>query len=240
MRKIDLRTKITKLVILPLIVLIWILTGCKGENLITKNCPESILDERDGKEYSVVLIGEQCWMAQNLNIGIKINIPGSQTNNGTIEKYCYDNLETNCDIYGGLYQWNEMMHYRTAEVIRGICPTGWHLPTDTEWIILSTYLGGYRVAGGKMKTNGTIDEGTGLWYSPNTGASNSSGFSGLPAGDYLSGSFNYQGSHSYFWSATQYSSGTSWSRYLFYSNGALDRYNVDQSYGFSVRCLKDN
>jgi uncharacterized protein (TIGR02145 family) len=60
----------------------------------------------------------------------------NQTDNGTIEKYCFDNTETNCDVYGGLYQWNEMMQYSTAPGVKGICPTGWHLPTDAEWCTL--------------------------------------------------------------------------------------------------------
>ena len=83
-----------------------------------------ITDTRDGQEYSTVQIGSQCWMAENLNIGIMI--PGANTmgNNEEIEKYCYNNDESNCDIYGGLYQWNEMMQYTTTPGVQGICPTG--------------------------------------------------------------------------------------------------------------------
>jgi uncharacterized protein (TIGR02145 family) len=206
---------------------------------ITWSCGDQLVDIRDGKTYETLPIGTQCWMKQNLNIGIRIAGTSTQTNNGTIEKYCYNNSESNCNVYGGLYQWNEMMQYSTFEGVQGICPTGWHVPTDAEWTVLSTYLGGETVAGGKMKTTGTIEAGTGLWYSPNTGATNESGFSGLPAGGYYSGSFSDQGSYSDFWSATQYSSGGSWGRYLDCSNGALARGSYSQSNGLSVRCLKD-
>lgn len=203
------------------------------------SCGLPITDARDAKTYNTVQIGTQCWMAQNLNVGTLIAGENNQTNNETIEKYCYNNSDAQCDIYGGLYQWNEMMQYSTIEGVQGICMTGWHLPTDAEWTTLSTYLGGESVAGGKMKSTGTIEAGTGLWYSPNTDATNSSGFSGLPAGIYYLGSFNYQVSDSNFWSATQSSSGNSWYRDLNYSNGALLRNDINQSSGFSVRCLKD-
>ncbi len=126
-------------------------------------------------------------------------------NNSIIEKYCYNNSTANCDIYGGLYQWNEMMQYTTTPGAQGICPaTGWHLPTDAEWTILTTFLGGEGIAGGKMKTTGTIEAGTGLWYAPNTGATNESGFTALPGG-YRSdnGDFDGLGYYAYFWSSTE-------------------------------------
>ena len=94
-------------------------------------------------------------MAENLNVGTRINGSGSQTNNSTIEKYCYDDNEANCTTYGGLYQWDESMQYSTMPGVQGICPTGWHLPTDAEWTTLTTYLGGEGIAGGKKKETGT-------------------------------------------------------------------------------------
>ena len=97
--------------------------ACNGET--------SILYET--RTYSIVSIGTQCWMAENLNVGTRIDGVNDQTNNSTLEKYCYDDLESNCDIYGGLYQWDEMMQYSTAPGVQGICPPGWHLPTDEEW-----------------------------------------------------------------------------------------------------------
>jgi len=99
-----------------------------------------------------------------------INGTEGMSNNWLIEKYCYDNNSDNCDEYGGLYQWNEMMEYTTTPGVQGICPTGWHLPTINEWTLLVDYLGGMTVAGGKMKETGTVH-----WRTPNIGATNESG-----------------------------------------------------------------
>jgi uncharacterized protein (TIGR02145 family) len=207
-------------------------------------CGGSLIDSRDGQSYNTVLIGTQCWMAENLNVGTKINSTQSgyqQQDNGTIEKYCNNNDEANCDVYGGLYEWPEAMQYVTTDGAQGICLDGWHLPTDGEWATLSDYLGGSSVAGGKMKSTGTIEEGTGLWYSPNTGANNSSGFSGLPGGYryYLDGSFSGLGSFGYFWSSSQGSTNNAWSRFLYFYNANVNQYYIVKDSGFSVRCLKD-
>ncbi|MCD4680222.1 MAG: hypothetical protein K8S00_07525, partial [Bacteroidales bacterium] len=132
-------------------------------------CGKPFTDLRDGQAYNTVQIGDQCWMAENLNIGERISSSMNQTNNGVIEKYCINN-PGNCDEYGGFYQWNEMMEYSTIAGSQGICPNGWHVPTYDEWTILYSYLGGYEVAGGKMKESGTLH-----WLPPNTGATNESG-----------------------------------------------------------------
>ncbi|MBK7215160.1 MAG: fibrobacter succinogenes major paralogous domain-containing protein [Bacteroidales bacterium] len=128
------------------------------------------------KIYRTIQIGNQCWLKDNLNIGSRINGSLDQTDNGIIEKYCYNNLESNCDNYGGLYQWGETMNYSTSEGSKGICPDGWHIPRDIEWIALRIYLGGIDTAGGKMK-----EPRNSHWHSPNTGATNSSGFLLSPA-----------------------------------------------------------
>ncbi len=132
-------------------------------------CGDIIFDSRNEQVYNTVLIGNQCWISENLNIGMRIDGVNNQTNNGILEKYCYNNIEDSCDVYGGLYQWDEMMQYTTTEGVQGICPTGWHLPTDDEWRSLDVFLG-TEVAGGKMKEIGTTH-----WNSPNTGATNTSG-----------------------------------------------------------------
>jgi uncharacterized protein (TIGR02145 family) len=193
-----------------------------------------------GQTYNTVQIGSQCWLKENLNIGTMISGSSEQTNNGVIEKYCYNNDVSNCAVYGGLYQWNEMMQYVTTAGTQGICPSGWHIPTDAEWTTATTYLGGEGVAGGKMKTTGTIQAGTGLWYSPNTAATNESGFSAVPAGyRNTSGSFYIIGNLGYWWSSTEYSTSSAWGRHLYYYDGNVYSYYDYKYYGFSVRCLRD-
>jgi len=136
-------------------------------------CGSPIIDNRDEKLYATAQIGEQCWMAENLNVGARINGVNNQTDNSTIEKYCYNNIDANCDIYGGLYQWDEMMGYTSTQGVQGICPTtgGWHLPTDADYNLLIDFLGGATVAGGKMKSTGNLGAGTGLWP-PNSNGTN--------------------------------------------------------------------
>ncbi len=198
-------------------------------------CGSSFIDQRDGKTYTTVQIGTQCWMKQNLNIGTRINGTSNQTNNGTIEKYCNNNTELKCTTYGGLYQWNEIMGYTTTPGVQGICPDGWHLPTDAEWTALTTYLGGEGVAGGKMKETGTTH-----WNSPNTGATNSSGFTGLPGGYRgLYGAFTNIGDYGYFWSSSEYSTPDAWNRFLGYYSAWVYRGYYNKGNGYSVRCLRD-
>lgn len=108
----------------------------------------------DGKSYGTVEIGTQCWMDKNLNIGTRIDGSQDQTDNELIEKYCYDDSEGQCNSFGGLYQWDELMAFNTGESTQGICTVGWHIPSHPEWTALVTYLGGTGVAGGKMKEVG--------------------------------------------------------------------------------------
>lgn len=100
----------------------WISIWNTGDSITVWSCGYSIIDSRDGQTYNTVLIGTQCWMAENLNIGTMINGSSDQTDNATIEKYCYNNKTANCDTYGGLYQWTEMMQYVMTEGAQGICP----------------------------------------------------------------------------------------------------------------------
>jgi len=203
-------------------------------------CPGTPTVIYEGKTYNTVQIGTQCWLKENLNVGTRID--GSQIQdptNGIKEKYCYDNQESNCDIYGGLYQWNEMMQGSTTPGAQGICPSGWHIPTDAEWTILTTYLGGEGIAGGKMKSTGTIEAGTGLWYSPNTGATNESGFTGVPAGTNHIFTFSYVGSFGHLCCSSEYNSDLAWYRRLRYGGSNVNRDVIYKSDGSSVRCLRD-
>ncbi|MCK4664497.1 MAG: hypothetical protein KAT68_16630 [Bacteroidales bacterium] len=199
-------------------------------------CPGIPIVIYGGQVYNTVLIGSQCWLKENLNIGTRINSSQDQTDNGIIEKYCYDDNESKCDEYGGLYQWDEMMQYTTQQGIQGICPNGWHIPTDDEWTTLTDYLGGSNVAGGKMKEIDTVH-----WNSPNTGATNESGFTGLPGGSryYTSGSFHHLGGSGTFWSSSEYIFSSAWSRSLGYGSDGVYRDHDGKGHGISVRCIKD-
>ena len=213
-------------------------------------CPGIPTITYEGQVYNTVLIGEQCWLKENLNVGIMINSSQYQQNNGIIEKYCYDNDPANCDTYGGLYQWNEVMQYVTIEGAQGICPEGWYIPTDDDWKILegtvdSQFGVGDPIwdqfawrgfdAGGNLKETGTTH-----WYSPNTGATNFSGFTALPGGARSYPSFQNLGINGSWWSSTESVSGQlARMRALNYSEAKAGRYSDGQSIGDSVRCLKD-
>jgi len=207
----------------------------------------SFLDSRDNQFYKTVTIGTQTWMAENLNFGTRIDGVSNQDSNSIIEKYCYSDSLANCTTYGGLYQWDEMMQYTTTPGTQGVCPTGWHLPTDTEWKTLEMELGmtqsqanttGHRgtdqasqLAGNEpIWANGGLDQ---------NGAFGSSGFAGLPAGSRSpSGSFINSPFGGYFWSSSE-GGGGAWSRYLIFDNPKVYRHDDNKSYGFSVRCVQD-
>ena len=189
----------------------------------------------EGQVYHTIVIGNQCWLDENLNVGIMINGDFNQTNNDTIEKYCYDNNPSNCTIYGGLYQWDEMMQYTYSAGVQGICPDGWHIPSNYEWTLLTNFLGGVNLAGGKLK-----EEGTAHWNPPNTGANNWSGFTALAGGyRYIDSTFVDFKSSGNFWAAT--GSGPVESKYIYlsYQFENLFYKSFPKSVGFSVRCLKD-
>ncbi len=211
------------------------------------SCGQAITDLRNGKTYQTVQIGNQCWMAENLNLGFRINGSINQENNSTVEKYCSLDNESNCDVYGGLYQWSEAVQYLNGATnttswspaptgnVQGVCPTGWHLPNDSELTALTSFLGGINVAGGRMKETGTTH-----WALPNTGATNSSGFTGLPGGDRSTNSCFYSlTTRGSFWSATENSATKAWERHLGFNYESVARYGEDKTYGFSVRCIKN-
>jgi uncharacterized protein (TIGR02145 family) len=144
----------------------------------------------------------------------------------TSNSWWYENSSANGDIYGRLYTWDAALN---------ACPSGWHLPSDAEWTVLTDYLGGEDVAGGKMKEAGTAH-----WYLPNTDATNSSGFTALPGGyRNTNGNFNNLGRYGVWWSATEYGSTSAWDRDLYYATGPVDRSGSNKVDGFSVRCVRD-
>jgi uncharacterized protein (TIGR02145 family) len=200
-----------------------------------------------GQTYHFVVIGTQCWMTTNLNIGVAILGSQDQTNNSVIEKFCYDNLTNNCNVYGGLYQWAELVQYLNGATnttswspiptgnVQGICPSSTHLPDFVEWEILSTYLGGDNHAGGILKETGTVH-----WASPNTAASDSKGFMALPGGhSTLTSGFDGITLYGYFWSGSNWNSTNAHGRYLQYNSAGLDWNSFDKNYGFSCRCVRD-
>lgn len=200
----------------------------------------TLYDARDGQTYKTVKIGDQWWMAENLNVGLSIDCLDSLTDNGIIEKKCPGGIEDNCKIYGGLYSWDEMMQYHPSDdgsigSVQGVCPSGWHIPTKNEWEILLFSLGGESIAGGKLKEEGIIH-----WDSPNLGATNSSGFTALPA-EY---SCWDPGTSAAFWSATENISDEDrvWNISLHYKMSSVnwdDGGGANKNWEFSVRCIKD-
>jgi uncharacterized protein (TIGR02145 family) len=212
--------------------------------------PGNGVTDIDGTVYTSIIINGQEWMQQNLAVTKYRNgdpIPTGLDNttwlNTTAGAYAiYDNDPANDVTYGKLYNW-----YAVNDS-RGLCPTGWHVPSDAEWTTLINYLdpnaaGGDvfpNIAGGKMKSTGTIENGDGLWYSPNEQATNESGFTGLPGGyRYNFGSYFTIGLNGYWWSSTEYYSSYAWYRILGCSNSDVSRDNGNKRYGFSVRCLRD-
>jgi uncharacterized protein (TIGR02145 family) len=218
-------------------------------NFAPFTCGKSFADVRDFKLYNSVLIGSQCWMTQNLNVGNRIDGNATMLDNGVIEKYCNSNLESNCDLYGGLYQWTEMMQYSTTPGTQGICTPGWHLPTDNEWKILEGTvdtqfgvgdpvwdLSGDRGmdAGGKLKATGTV-----YWVFPNTGATNATGFTALGGGARnTDGSFPGFQIYGRFWTSTE-SSTLAYRHVLNAARADIARDAANKFFGLSVRCLKD-
>jgi uncharacterized protein (TIGR02145 family) len=211
-------------------------------------CGDPFTDPRDEQTYETVEIGDQCWIAENLNIGTMINGGSNMTNNGIIEKYCFNNDPANCEIYGGLYQWNEMMDYVTVSATQGICPEGWYLPTDFEWKVLEgTVDSQYPVGDPEWDDTGWrgYDAGENLksttyWYQ-NTGT-DLFGFTALPGGYYhgANGTFNNLTNSGFFWSSSEYSSSDTWHRYFYFNNDKVVRNNSNKGLGYSVRCLQDN
>ncbi len=198
------------------------------------NSNEETVFDIDGNVYHTVTIGTQVWMIENLkttkyNDGTIIPLETDQAAwyNLNAPGYCWYNNDENAnkDVYGALYNWHAL---NTGK----LCPVGWHVPSDEEWTILIDYLGDEQVAGGKMKESGTTH-----WASPNTGATNSSGFTGLPAG-FRGASGFIIGMAALFWCSTECDINSAWTRYLQSENAAAGRNNGGKYHVFSVRCLR--
>jgi len=141
----------------------------------------------------------------------------------------YDNDQLSNAKYGALYNWFAVNDNR------GLCPAGWRVPNETDWVTLKSYLGGYLVSGGKMKSVSS------LWSSPNADATNISGFSALPAGCRKSScEFLYKGDSGFWWSSTEFSGTFSHSRQVEWDEAELIHYySYEKHHGFSVRCVRE-
>jgi uncharacterized protein (TIGR02145 family)/uncharacterized repeat protein (TIGR02543 family) len=197
---------------------------------IRANFQQAITDQRDGQVYRIVTIGTQTWMAENLNWA------GDNGNLGA----CYNNSASNCNTYGRLYNWHTVMAGSPSSSSspsgrRGICPVGWHVPSDAEWMTLVNF----------VSTNGTGgDAGTRLksttgWSSDGNGTDNF-GFSALPGGiSYGGDTFHYGGRHGRWWCATEDNASDAWYRYINWDFSNVGRYRLDKGLMSSLRCLAD-
>ena len=215
------------------------------------NSSEGQVTDYDGNVYETVEIGDQIWMAENLKTthyadGTLLidgtGITGDFSDDYTSKYFFwYNDNVSNRDIYGALYTWAAAMNgvgssNTNPSNVQGVCPDGWHLPSDAEWTQLTDYLGGTEIAGGKMKATGTN-----YWWSPNEGATNESGFSGLPGGNRgPSGSMDEAlGENGKFWSTTKTEPGRAMNRRLMYGNAEVDEDSDPMDNGLSVRCVKN-
>jgi uncharacterized protein (TIGR02145 family) len=207
------------------------------KSFTTKNDNITTVTDIDGNIYHTITIGTQIWMVENLKTTKYRNgdpIPNvadnTQWNNLTTDAYCnYNNDANNATIYGRLYNLSAVLDSRK------ICPSGWHIPSDAEWTTLIAFLGGDNVAGGKLKETGTSH-----WNSPNTGATNETGFTALPDGhrDYF-GIFLEIGGYGHWWSSTKDDESSAWSYRMGYSYKNIGRSSSYEKNGYSVRCIKD-
>lgn len=200
---------------------------------------------------STVAIGTQTWTAINLDVATYsdgTSIPQVTTASDwaglTTGAWCYYNNDSaNGAVYGKLYNWyavagiHDAASFSNPSLRKQLAPTGYHIPTDAEWTLLTDFLGGESVAGGAMKETGTTH-----WFAPNTGATNSSGFTGLPGGHRTYGAdatFHAIGSYGFWWSSLEYDATNAWGSVLHLDNGTAYWASNNKANGFSVRCLRD-
>ncbi|MFA7315045.1 MAG: fibrobacter succinogenes major paralogous domain-containing protein, partial [Candidatus Magasanikbacteria bacterium] len=224
---------------------------CTGSICVPPPCAYQTSVVYSSVTYPLVTIGTQCWFSQNLNVGTMLASAATvPSNNSLIEKWCYSNSSGNCTTYGGLYTWAEANQLATtcnttsctpSTPSQGICPSGWHIPTDTEIKTLESYLG--------MCAGATLDcvdysaggyRGVAATVGTKLKSGGSSGFNFLLAGyRYTDNYFAAQGSNGFLWSASPTSATDAWSRYVDLSNAGVNRFSTSKARGFSVRCLKD-
>ncbi len=209
------------------------------------SCPQTFTDSRDNHVYTAIQIGRQCWMAENLAYLPSVN-PSNQGSHTSSLYYVYGYNGSNVTAakstpnymtYGVLYNWPAAMNGSSSSNsipsgVQGVCPMGWHLPSNAEWDKLKNYLGGEKVAFKKMKSN--------RGWKKNGNVSNKSGFSGLPGG-YRCHScyFRSIGGYGNWWSSTEGKTDDSWIRHMNSNIACIGKNSDDKEDGYSVRCLKD-
>jgi uncharacterized protein (TIGR02145 family) len=227
-RKIIITNKTMKKPALLLIGMLFLISGIHAQTVT----------DYDGNVYDTVVIGTQVWLKQNLrtthfNDGTYIPVTTDSTewtNTITGSRCYYNNDSTAYDtLYGALYNGYSINH------AMNVCPVGWHISTNEEWEEAESFLGGFEIVGGKMKEAGTVH-----WTAPNNGATNSSGFDGLPGGmrDLLN-TYVCLGENGLWWTATSYNESTYWTTYLDYLSEGVDHNPAPKNYGLSIRCVRD-
>lgn len=221
-----------------LLIVVFVATciSCKKDDSTSTQPTTQTVTDIDGNVYHTIVIGTQTWMVENLKVthykngtsipNVTENLAWSELTTGA---YCdYENIPSNSSTYGRLYNWH-------AVNSGNLCPTGWHVPTDAELTTLINFLGGANLAGGKLKETGLIH-----WDSPNTSATNESGFNALPAGYRLNnGTFFGMKANCAWWSSTENASNSAWTRSLSYNGSYVSRFFDDKTIGYSIRCIKD-
>jgi uncharacterized protein (TIGR02145 family)/prepilin-type N-terminal cleavage/methylation domain-containing protein len=214
-------------------------------------CGENLVDTRDSKSYSTVQIGSQCWMAENFNFGVMVSSSVHPSDNSILEKHCYNNIESNCDIYGGLYTLREAMYYSFLEGGQGICPDGWHLPSDNDFKQLEMNLGmsqaqadgaWWRGTNQGSKIAGEYD----LWWDVSLRSDPGFGSSGLniipaPISYFMwaGGPYGFSGAGGYAYILISANSNASYFRIISYARTDIDRTMSSSEDTYSVRCLKN-
>jgi len=185
-------------------------------------CGDSLTDIRDNKKYPTIQIASQCWLAVNLNHGQQIGGSSAQRDNCLVEKYCYNDLSANCNQYGALYQWDELMRYEDSEEIQGLCPPGWHVPSESDWNQLFTVYQGNAFAGSPLLYTGY------------------SGFNVLLAGvEFFNQRHRFADFASIMWSSTSHGPYKAWSHGMNEYNYSVSYYPSYRSNAFPVRCVLD-
>jgi uncharacterized protein (TIGR02145 family) len=185
-------------------------------------CNNTLTDIRDNKQYPTVKIGTQCWMAQNLDFGTQVPSVSMQRDNCVVEKYCYADNLANCSSDGGLYQWDELMRYENIAAAQGICPPGWHVPTENDWSTLFNFYTSNGFAGSPLKAGGF------------------SGFNALLTGTRFNNtSWNFANFAVMIWSSTAHGTNKAWAHGMNTYNPSVSSYPSSRTHAFNIRCLKD-